>query len=135
MLRKLVIIACILTLASPAAFAADSKDEVAKLLKQLREDKDPSARSRAARALENIDPSAKDAVPVLIEALKEKQDVTVPPVAAKALGRLGRKIAYRFARRSVRMLERLVERDNLVPFLSTEDRGEIDDIIRGFDEL
>jgi hypothetical protein len=44
-------------------------------------------------------------------------------------------VSYRFARRAVRMLERLVERDNLVPFLSTDDRKEIDDIIRGFDEL
>ena len=44
-------------------------------------------------------------------------------------------VSYRFARRAVRMLEHLVERDNLVPFLSTEDRKEIDNIIRGFDEL
>ena len=44
-------------------------------------------------------------------------------------------IAYRSARTAVRMLERLVDRDNLVPFLSTEERKEIDDIIRGFDEL
>src|SRR5262245_42454869 len=88
MLREFVTIACVLTIASSAAFAADSKDEIANLVKQLK-DKDASTRSRAARALEKIDPSAKDAVPVLIDALKEKQDVTIPPVAAKALGRLG----------------------------------------------
>jgi len=42
--------------------------------------------------------------------------------------------AYRMARRAVKALEHLVERDNLVPFLTTEDRKEIDDIIREFDE-
>jgi HEAT repeat protein len=86
-----IILAFALTpiLATPAtAFDAPSKDEVATLVKQLK-DKSPAVRSKAARALENLDPAAKDAVPVLIEALKEKDDVTVLPVAAKALGRLG----------------------------------------------
>ncbi|HMF15364.1 MAG TPA: HEAT repeat domain-containing protein, partial [Gemmataceae bacterium] len=42
-----------------------------------------------ARALENIDPAAKDAVPVLVDALKEKDDLGVPPVIVKALTRFG----------------------------------------------
>src|SRR5262249_1083269 len=86
-MRKLLIVAVALLISLPAGlFAAD---DVATLVKQLK-DKDPSMRAKAARALESIDPSAaKDAVPVLIEALKEKQDMTIAPVAAKALGRLG----------------------------------------------
>jgi HEAT repeat protein len=73
------------------AFDAPSKEEVANLVKQLA-DKSPNVRNKAARALENLDPAAKDAVPVLIEALKQKDEIsvgTVLPVAAKALGRLG----------------------------------------------
>lgn len=89
MLRKFMSIACVLALASPAALhGADAKDDIAKLVEQLK-DKNPSTRAKAARALENIDPSAREAVPILIDALKEKQDATIPPVAAKALGRLG----------------------------------------------
>jgi hypothetical protein len=45
------------------------------------------------------------------------------------------KTSYRLARRAIRALEHLVERDNLVPFLSAEDRKEIDDIIDEFDQL
>src|SRR5260370_6816955 len=72
-----------------ATFAADAKDDVAALVKQLK-DKNPGVRSKAARALENIDPAAKDAVPLLIEVLKDRDPgYPVAPIAAKALGRLG----------------------------------------------
>jgi HEAT repeat protein len=79
-----------LALALPVAAAADapSKEEVANLVKQLKE-KNPTVRNNAARALESLDPSAKDAVPVLTEALHEQGDPIVPSVAAKALARLG----------------------------------------------
>lgn len=43
--------------------------------------------------------------------------------------------AYKVARRSVRVLERLVQQDNLVPFLSAQDREEIDQIVRDFDDF
>lgn len=43
--------------------------------------------------------------------------------------------AYQLARRGVRVLEKLVDRDNLVPFLTTEERKEIDDVISEFNEF
>ena len=45
------------------------------------------------------------------------------------------KTAYQLARRSVRLLEKLVDRDNLVPFLSSDERKEIDIVIRDFNEF
>jgi hypothetical protein len=43
--------------------------------------------------------------------------------------------AYTMARSAVRLLEHLVERDNLVPFLSTEERKDIDALIGRFNDL
>lgn len=45
------------------------------------------------------------------------------------------KTAYNMARRAIRLLDHLVERDNLVPFLSTEERKDIDAIIGQFNDL
>jgi hypothetical protein len=42
--------------------------------------------------------------------------------------------AYLLAKRSVRVLEKLVVRDDLVPFLSTAERDEIDAVIKEFNE-
>ena len=91
-MRSIIAFALVPFAAIPAAaFDAPSKEEVATLVKQLA-DKSSRVRSNAARTLENLDPAAKDAVPVLIEALKQKDEVnvgTVLPIVAKALGRLG----------------------------------------------
>jgi HEAT repeat protein len=88
-MQRLLAIGLIATLAAPAAaFDGPTKDEVTKLVKDLK-DNNPSVRTKAARALEKLDPAAKDAIPVLIEALKEQQDVTIPPIAARALARQG----------------------------------------------
>jgi HEAT repeat protein len=91
-MQKLITLVVIpLVPVSAIASDAPSKDDVAALIKQLK-DISPAVRNKAARALENLDPAAKDAVPVLIEALKLKDEVsvaTVLPVAARALGRLG----------------------------------------------
>ena len=45
------------------------------------------------------------------------------------------KTAYQLARRGVRVLEKLVDRDNLVPFLTTEEHKEINDVISDFNEF
>jgi HEAT repeat protein len=88
-MRRVLVSSIALLLALPVTALADSKDDVAALIKQLK-DKDPNARSKAARALENIDPAAKDAVPLLIEVLKDRDPgYPLAPIAAKALGRLG----------------------------------------------
>jgi HEAT repeat protein len=89
-MNKLLAVSLVCLLAAPAGLLAapPTRDEVATLVKQLK-DKDAGKRSKAARALENLDPGAKDAVPILLEALKEQQDVTIPPVASRALARLG----------------------------------------------
>jgi hypothetical protein len=81
---------CLLTMPlTVRAFDTPSKEEVAELIKKVK-----AGDAKAARALENIDPSAKDAVPLLIGVIKEKVDpdkpFTAQPVAAKALGRLGK---------------------------------------------
>jgi HEAT repeat protein len=79
--------------ALPIATFADeppTKDEVAALVKQLK-DNDPSKRNKAGRALENLDSAAKDAIPVLIEALKDRQpEFNLAPTVAKALGKIGK---------------------------------------------
>src|SRR5262245_50920241 len=75
---------------SSIASEPPTKDEVAALVKQLK-DSDFSKRSKASRALESLDPAAKDAIPVLIEALKDRQpEFNIAPPVARALGRLGK---------------------------------------------
>jgi HEAT repeat protein len=72
------------------AFEPPTKEEVAALVKQLK-DNDPNKRIKAARALETIDPNAKEAIPVLIEALKDReQDSQSASIIGKALGRVGK---------------------------------------------
>jgi HEAT repeat protein len=90
MMRIALVLTCLLLMPlTVRAFDTPSKEEVAELIKKVK-----AGDSKAARALENIDPSAKDAVPLLIEVIKERIDPNKPftaqPVAAKALGRLGR---------------------------------------------
>jgi hypothetical protein len=88
-MRTSLFISCLLAIsANASAFDTPSKEEVAELIKRVKK-----ADAKAARALENIDPSAKDAVPLLIDLIKEKENASDLPtekaVAAKALGRLG----------------------------------------------
>src|SRR5439155_8038 len=46
-------------------------------------------RGRAAEALGRIGPAAKEAVPALARAMKDKDEVSVRAAAAEALGRVG----------------------------------------------
>ena len=62
-------------------------DKTSRLIRKL-EDEHYTVRTSAAKALANIGPAAKDAVPALTKAL-EDEDVTVRSTAANALAKIG----------------------------------------------
>src|SRR5262245_60515983 len=66
---------------------ASALEDVTDLVKQLKSE-DPEARRSAAKALAEMGPQARDAVPALTETLKDK-DLFVRRFSAQALGAIG----------------------------------------------
>ena len=88
-MKKLLFASLALALACAGPAAAQTKAEVPELVQQLKSGTKPASRAKAADALARLGPKAKDGIPVLIDALKETGDLTVPPVAVKALAGIG----------------------------------------------
>jgi HEAT repeat protein len=91
-------------------------------VKQLRESRGPSDRWRAAVAIGEIGPEAREAIPDLIRALQDR-DYLVRWAAAKALGRFGPE-----ARAAVPPLQELAAKDPNPPVRreAAEALGKID---------
>src|SRR4051794_8513844 len=88
-MKRILAATVTLALLAGARVRAADAEEVAGLVKKLKGD-NPAECLRAAGELEKLGPDARDAVPALVEALKNKNDPALPAAAARALGRVGK---------------------------------------------